>query len=1232
MAKAKILVVEDDNIVRLDIQSRLQAMGYDVPVTASSGRDAISKATQMRPDLVLMDIKLKDEMDGVEAAKHIQARIDIPVIYLTAYADEETVQRAKITGPFAYILKPFKEREFQTTLEMALYRHRMERRLKESERQLATTLKSIGDAVVATDANGCIQFMNPVAEALTGWQQAEALDKELKKVVKIFDGDTGSPCEGLFLRLLQEDAPFEPGEKNLLVAKDGSEILVDDNAAPIIDDQGNISGIVLVFRDITGRKQAEEALWKAHDELKTRVAERTTELSTANQQLQLEIAEHQRTEAALRRYADDQAVLYAVTSTVATSLDPDQLFSNVLDIVLPALGADAGWITLPGSSLDAPPNVAAWTNVPEPYRKARHSRPLRGCPACTALLTRDGGLAEPMSMADCSCVAPEILVNADLRTHLGIPITGGGRARGILELAWLGPYRCSESDSRLLMTIGQQVGVALHNAQLYRAARQRDQLQVLNELDQALSATLDPKEVAEICLQHVATALEAPSSALFLYTPPLDELLERLLTLRYGWMKLSLSEQEVERLQALLEQWRAHPETAPLSNDELNALIDSIDNPIMQIMDSSNNLIIPIWGKAELIAVLALVGRTADQPYSDEERSLAQAAARRAGQALENTRLFHASQERATRLATLNSISAAAFSSLELNTALRQSIEQTCQALDAAEGSILLRDPNTEEMFFAVTLNDASEDLHSQRLAPGQGIAGWAVQHGQPLRVNDVRADPRWDPSVDAAIGFETHSLLCAPLVHRDEIIGVIEIVNKRQGDFTEEDLGLLVAVASIVAAALENARLYTAMRSYTDRMVHLHQIGQTLTSTLDYDTVVLAAVSQVQRLFNAAGAALLETDPQTGELCYASALIGEEPIEIPLRLKPGEGLAGWALENRQPVLVEDAQQDPRHSERVNQHIQIERHALMAVPLLTQDRDTGVIEVVSSAAEVYTHDELNTLQAIATTLAVALENAQLYAEQKQLLHERKQAQAQLIHSEKMTALGRLTASIAHEINNPLQAVQGCLTLTEEELAGERRQDKVGRYLGIVGSEIQRIAAIVQRMRDFYRPAQEGLVSTDLNGVIESVLELVNKQLQHSSVTVERALGDQLPHIQANPDHLKQVFLNLVLNAVDAMPQGGTLHISTALDQIQLNGGQPQPAAYINLRDSGVGMSAETLSRLFEPFFTTKVEGTGLGLSISYGIIESHNGQISVDSQLGKGTTVEILLPLEQLQE
>jgi signal transduction histidine kinase len=231
----------------------------------------------------------------------------------------------------------------------------------------------------------------------------------------------------------------------------------------------------------------------------------------------------------------------------------------------------------------------------------------------------------------------------------------------------------------------------------------------------------------------------------------------------------------------------------------------------------------------------------------------------------------------------------------------------------------------------------------------------------------------------------------------------------------------------------------------------------------------------------------------------------------------------------------------------------------------------------------------------------------------------------------MTALGRLAASIAHEINNPLQAVQTYLTLAQEELEEEQQHlAPMTRYLGTVAKEIERIATIVRHMRDFYRPAREGLQPTYLHAVLESVLALTNKQLQHSHVVVERVWADHLPAIEANPDHLKQVFLNLVLNAIDAMPMGGTLRISTRVDQVLVNAGQqPLPAVRIEFSDTGEGMPPEVLSRLFEPFFTTKEGGTGLGLSISYGIIQAHGGQVTVESHAKMGTTFIILLPVIQ---
>lgn len=185
MSKIKILVVEDEVIIAIDIKNRLTKLGYTVTAIAFSGEEAINKATDDCPDLVLMDINLKGNIDGVEAAAQISDRFNIPIIYLTANADNTTLERAKATEPLGYLLKPFKEKELHTTIEITLSKYKTEKKLKESEQWLATVLKSISDAVITSDIQGVITFMNPVAEALTGWKQEDAFGKSSKEVFNI---------------------------------------------------------------------------------------------------------------------------------------------------------------------------------------------------------------------------------------------------------------------------------------------------------------------------------------------------------------------------------------------------------------------------------------------------------------------------------------------------------------------------------------------------------------------------------------------------------------------------------------------------------------------------------------------------------------------------------------------------------------------------------------------------------------------------------------------------------------------------------------------------------------------------------------------------------------------------------------------------------------------------------------------------------------------------------------
>ena len=282
-----ILVVEDENIVARDLVNRLKNLGYTVTGTVAAGEEAVRAASLTPPDLVMMDIMLRGPMDGIEAARKIQATLDIPVVYLTAYADEKTLARAKVTDAFGYLLKPFEERELHITIEMALYKHQMERRLRESGQWLSAILQSVADAVIATDTHGQIRFLNPIAEALTGWSQADAAGKPLAEVFRAED----ERVRGRIARAVQ-NAGAELGDagvvtRTTLIALDGREIPVDESLAPIRNAAGQTTGVVLVFRDVTERRQSEEALRQSESQLAGIVGTAMDAIVTADEDRQI---------------------------------------------------------------------------------------------------------------------------------------------------------------------------------------------------------------------------------------------------------------------------------------------------------------------------------------------------------------------------------------------------------------------------------------------------------------------------------------------------------------------------------------------------------------------------------------------------------------------------------------------------------------------------------------------------------------------------------------------------------------------------------------------------------------------------------------------------------------------------------------------------------------------------------------------------------------------------------
>jgi len=260
MGRARILVVEDEGIIAEDLRMGLEEMGYDVVAVASTGEDAVREAQERRPDLVLMDVVLHGDMDGIEAAERIHAKLNIPVIYLTAYSDEKILERAKIAEPFGYMIKPIRERDLYSTIEVALFKHEMERRLKESEQWFSGVLRSIGDAVIATDWDGAVKFMNPVAEALTGWNELDAQKRPLCNVFAVVDEKTGEPFADLREVLLGDGKHAADERLSSLLRRRNEEMFVETGASPIRNEHGEMIGTVLVFRDVTDTRSVYERL------------------------------------------------------------------------------------------------------------------------------------------------------------------------------------------------------------------------------------------------------------------------------------------------------------------------------------------------------------------------------------------------------------------------------------------------------------------------------------------------------------------------------------------------------------------------------------------------------------------------------------------------------------------------------------------------------------------------------------------------------------------------------------------------------------------------------------------------------------------------------------------------------------------------------------------------------------------------------------------------------------
>ena len=621
-------------------------------------------------------------------------------------------------------------------------------------------------------------------------------------------------------------------------------------------------------------------------------------------------------------------------------------------------------------------------------------------------------------------------------------------------------------------------------------------------------------------------------------------------------------------------------------------------------------LSVPLRQRDALNGWLLLASRALDK-FDPAETTLISTVAEQISAAITNARLYEMTRQRADELALLNEIGRAMTSTLDLDKVLRLIMENAVSMLQGQAGSVLLLDEATGELVFAAAVGPGGDQLRGVRLPPGEGLADRAWREGRTLLIDHAQLDDQFYRGIDALTGLTTQMLVAAPLRAHNRSIGVMQVINKRGAPFTAADARLLDLLAPTAAAAIDNARLYARetqlvdeVRRHNRELSVLHAIAAALSETLEIQRVldVALTVLQPQFEFDAGQLALLDHSARTH---YPSA----PALDLRFDQPAARAAAQQAIDARAVKLLPDTPSLPDAAIWRSAHI----GAYVAAPLWGHNYVQGLLELAWGAPRDFTPETAPLLAAIGQQIGVALERAHLYEVAQRRAQEIERSHQQLVQSEKLAATGRLTLSLAHEINNPLQAIQNCLHLALEfPLADDRKT----YYLKMAREEVERLSILVQNMLDFYRPARSAQTTADVIAVLDRVLALSAQQLRNNQIEVQLKYAP-LPLIaQIAPDQLGQVCLNLIMNAAEAMAAGGQLRIEV------------QPVAtWIEARftDTGPGILPADQPHLFEPFYTTKSAGTGLGLAISYSIIERHGGTLQVDSS-DQGATFTVRLP------
>lgn len=635
---------------------------------------------------------------------------------------------------------------------------------------------------------------------------------------------------------------------------------------------------------------------------------------------------------------------------------------------------------------------------------------------------------------------------------------------------------------------------------------------------------------------------------------------------------------------------------------------------------------VPLNAGAESIGALSVSSRDPGTAYTRGQLELLQAIADQTAGAIVKARLLQETQQRAHQLSTLNDVTRQLTSTLELEPLLQNILESAVNILNCEAGSFFLVDEQTNELVFRVTLGPVAKDLLGQRLPAGSGIVGRAVTTRGPIIENDVSRAGDWNAGVSEQTGFATRALLAVPLLVKDNVIGVIEVINRRDGlPFVEEDQNLLTAFAGQAAVAMENARLYTLtdqeLAARVEELSVMQRIDRELNASLEMDRAMRITLEWAMRQSNADAGLIgmleegrLRVVAQQGYESYLGNYQEQAmPLEIPaLRT---------AVETGLPQRVALGAPSSRGTGALSGIPSLLPAARVQIVIPIR-REVSVIGLLMLESSSDSQEDLAFLNRLSDHAAIAISNAQLYGEVQR---------ANLAKSD-------FVSFVAHELKNPMTSIKGYTELLAAGAVGAINEMQTN-FLNTIRSNVERMSTLVSDLNDNSKIEAGRLrlefKPVEMNDLVDDVVRSTKRQIEDKKQIIQAELPPLLPKVWGDPTRLGQVLTNLVSNATKYTPEGGAVVIGAEATPNRLDPEGASNVVHVWVKDDGIGISPEDQQKIFQKFFRSEDQkarespGTGLGLNITKSLVEMQGGRIWFESEFRKGTTFHFTIPVAE---